>query len=308
MSNPRIDKKVVLAKLESTYGTDPSPVVASDPVRAFNVGDYMTEFNSLFPKTHDRSTYLKAIPGTTYAMLTFRVWLSRTSTNGVEHMLSRLLKACFWKHSSATLNKFDTIGDPDATNDSVTIYFYNDGLLEKLTGARGTAQMHIESGGDCYLEFKMTGKYQTVGASACPTVDEANYSEGEIFTAQNNTLTIGGQDYHTFILEFSDGNIVAPLPSCTDEYGVYMIGISKSDPRGTVHVLVDTTSAATVQALIENSTETTISFSNSDYSNLKVEFKTSLFTRPAADVEGYLAWNMDFVITGGIDIDFSKPA
>jgi len=299
-----------LAKTEpiADYGTDPTPTAADNPVRAVEIGEIVKEYGSQDIRTHDVATYVKAIAGVKYATINFKVYLTRSSANGVLHTLSVLLKACFWSHSSETINQFDTIGDPDADNSSATIYLYTDGLLEILSGARGTATVHIEAGKVPYVEFTMTGLYASVTAVAVPTITATNYKEGEIFTAAANTLTIAETPYHSYILEFTDGNVVNAIPSCTDTNGVALIGIPESAPQGNIHYLADTTTAATIEALIDNSTESAIAFANTDYANLAISFNASFKSRPIADVEGYMAWDLPFVITGTIAVDLSKPA
>ncbi len=310
MGNPRTRRKALLAKTEpiASYGTDAVPTVADNPVRAFDIGDIVKEYSSQEIRTHDVATYVKAVAGLKYATINFKVYLSRASANGVLHTLSVLLKACNWKHSSSTVNQFDTIGEPDAANSSATLYLYQDGLLEKITGARGTAKIHIEGGKVPYIEFTMTGFYAAVSAVAFPTISAANYKEGEIFTAAANTLTIATVNYHSYILEFTDGNTVNPIPSCTDANGVALIGIPESVPQGNIHYLGDTTTAATIEALIDNSTESAIAFANASYPNLAINFNASFKSRPIADVEGYSAWDLPFVITGSVSVNLSKPA
>ena len=310
MGNPRTSRKALLVKTEpiASYGTDAVPTAADNPARAVEIGEVIKEYSSQEIRTHDVSTYVKAVAGVKYATINFKVFLTRASSNGVLHTLSVLLKSCFWKHSSSTINQFDTIGDPDAANSSCSIYLYTDGLLEILTGARGTAKVHIEAGKVPYVEFTMTGLYTSVSAVAVPTITATNYKEGEIFTAAANTLTIAETPYHSYILEFTDGNAVNAIPSCTDTNGVALIGIPESAPQGNIHYLTDTTTAATIEALIDNSTESAIAFANTDYANLAISFNASFKSRPIADVEGYMAWDLPFVITGSISVNLSKPA
>lgn len=310
MGNPRLRRKALLVKTEpiASYGDDAVPTAADNPARAFDIGEISKEFNSQEIRAHDVATYVKAIAGLKYSTINFKLYLTRASANGVLHTLSVLLKSCHWKHSSATVNQFDTIGEPDAANSSATIYLYTDGLLEKITGARGTAIFHIEAGKCPYVEFTMTGLYASVTAVALPAISAANYKEGEIFTAAANTLTIATVNYHSFILEFTDGNTVKPIPSCTDINGVDLVGIPESAPQGNIHYLGDTTTAATIEALIDNSTESAIAFANASYPDLAISFNASFKSRPIADVEGYMAWDLPFVITGSVSVNLSKPA
>jgi len=304
MSNPRIKRKIILAKSETEYGEDPTPTL---PVRAFDISDITVEYNSYFARTQDRSIYQGAYPGDIIKSLNFKTFLTRALDDSTEHMLSVLLKACYWKHSNSTLNKFDTIGDPVASGNSVTLYLYNDGVLEKLVGARGTATVHIEAGQVPYVEFTFTGLYESVGADDMPVVSNDDYTEGELFSVRAVTLEINSDPYHSRVLEFSDGNTVNPIPSSTAENGVALIGVPETDPRGNIEYLVNTENANTIEALIDNSTPVEISFINIDYPNLAITFNASIFERPSADVAGYSGWNLGFVITGGVDIDLTKP-
>jgi hypothetical protein len=57
----------------------------------------------------------------------------------------------------------------DSELKTITIYYYNDGLLYKITGAMGTFTISAESGNYATIEFSFTGQYVEVTDAALPT-------------------------------------------------------------------------------------------------------------------------------------------
>lgn len=297
----RIARYLLLGEIEANYGEDPTPTVA-DALNAWDIA-LAKLYNPQSHKTGNVSVYYDSLPGQQLATLSFKVFLSIASVAATESYLSKLLKGCAWSHTVPTTNKFDTICEY-ATDSSMTFYYYHDGILEKLIGARGTAKFHIEAGLKPWVEFAFTGLYGSVSAVAVPS--SPTYLETTASVVKGDELKIATVDYHSITLELSDNNVVSTIRDANSTEGIYSIEIVDANPEGTIDAMVETTNAATLEALIENGTDSAILF-DSTVANLKVGCNGIFTARDITDVEGILRYQMPFVVTGSVDIDLTKP-
>lgn len=70
---------------------------------------------------------------------------------------------------------------------SATIYFNNDGVLHKITGARGTFTLNTSVGEIPTIDFQMTGIYNAPTDTAAPTTTYSNQATPVIFKAGNTS-------------------------------------------------------------------------------------------------------------------------
>lgn len=74
-----------------------------------------------------------------------------------------------------------------STFSSATIYFNNDGVLHKITGARGTFTMNTAVGQIPTLDFQMTGIYNAPTDTEAPATTYSNQATPVIFKAANTS-------------------------------------------------------------------------------------------------------------------------
>lgn len=128
----------VLAKLETGYGTDPTPTGTANSMLVSNLS-----INPLNAGNVDRALirpYFGAgeqLLGTAYVECGFDVEMAGAGTAGVAPAYGPLLKACGWTETTSSGTRVEYLPSTPGT-DSVTIYWYDDGLLHKALGARGT--------------------------------------------------------------------------------------------------------------------------------------------------------------------------
>ena len=103
---------------------------------------------------------------------------------------------------------------------SATIYFNNDGVLHKVTGARGSFTMNTAVGQIPTLDFQMTGIYNAPTDTAAPATTYSNQSTPVIFKA-GNTSAFSILSYTACLqsLSFNMANevIYRELVGCTKE-------------------------------------------------------------------------------------------
>jgi len=160
----RSKQRILLAKEESTYGTDSSPSVSDNAIDAIDIkvnynGDVLErDLNraSLSPN--------QALTGKRFVEVTFTCELKGSGSLGTAPAIGDLLEACgFGEVVSAGSSVTYT---PASTgHKSVTLYVYDvqvesgNWRLHKITGARGTFNLVTEAGQIAKLEFTFRGLY-----------------------------------------------------------------------------------------------------------------------------------------------------
>lgn len=149
-------REVIAAKVESTYKTENAPA-ASDAVYVINP-TYGSEANMI-----ERSAGVKGsiapfqdIFGGRLATLSFDVEVKHSGTVDTAPDIGVLLKGCGF---SETINaSTSVVYEPVSTSfDSLTIYYYQDGKLKKMLGARGTVSFSGSAGNLMTASFTFSG-------------------------------------------------------------------------------------------------------------------------------------------------------
>lgn len=103
---------------------------------------------------------------------------------------------------------------------SATIYFNNDGVLHKITGARGTFTLNTAVGAIPTLDFQLTGIYNAPTDTAAPTTTYSDQATPVIFKA-GNTSAFSILSYTACLqsLSFNVANetVYRELVGCTKE-------------------------------------------------------------------------------------------
>lgn len=221
-----IRNTVLLAKIEAVYGTDPTPTgaddamlvknVVPDPLNAQNVPrDLITGYMGGFQQ----------LVGNRHVEITFDVELVGSGTAGTAPAWGPLLRACAFAEEVTTSTRVDYT--PVSSGfESVTLYYYDDGLLHKITGARGNVTFKMTAGGIPTMSFAFKGLYNapTAAANASPTltafkapqaVAEANTQDltfGATHTVAVAPALTGGTPYPSMGIEFGPNNTVEYVP------------------------------------------------------------------------------------------------
>lgn len=182
-------KRVVLAKTEVTYGVDPIPTGSANaiqiknlnitPIAANMVGrdlirPYMGGFDQLIADKH--------------VEIDFEVEIAGSGTPGLAPAYGPLLRACAMAETITpdTMVEYTPVS---SGFESVTIYMNVDGVLHKLTGARGTVDLDITAKQIPVYKFKFTGVYNAVIDSALP--GDTDFTAFQYPLVANNSNTTG---------------------------------------------------------------------------------------------------------------------
>ena len=154
-------KKFLIAKIESAYGSDPSPVGGSDAIQVTNLEVTPIESDNVqaaafqgFIGNSTRGTLV----ANKRVSVTFDVELAGSGTAGTAPAFGPLLKACGLSETVVAATSV-TYAGVSSSFSSATIYCFYDGTRHKITGARGTVTFNMAAGQFPTASFVMTGIY-----------------------------------------------------------------------------------------------------------------------------------------------------
>lgn len=192
----QIEKTVILAKLETTYGTDATPVGASDAILVSSPQPIPLQANNV-----DRALVRgyfggsEQLVGTASKAISFDVELAGSGTPTTPTQWGRLLQACGF---SQTIGAASVDYLPTSTfgaSSSLTIYYQLDGEQHKLLGARGTFSIAMGVGERPLLRFRFVGLDGGSSAVSNATPTFTAYQVPLVVTDQNSSDVLLGATY-----------------------------------------------------------------------------------------------------------------
>jgi len=179
-------KRLILLESEGTYGTDPTPTgVDAVLVRDLNIVPLQSDVVSrdLVRPYLGASEQLLA---NTRVECTFSVELAGSGTAGTAPRYGKALLACGMSETIVATTSV-TYAPVSASFGSCTIYYNIDGVLHKVTGARGTFTINGAVGEIPTIDFTFTGIYNTPTDTALPSVTYGDQATPVVFKAGNTT-------------------------------------------------------------------------------------------------------------------------
>jgi len=181
-------KRSLLAKIESSYGSDPTATgsanyvevvdleiepVASDEVEQETIRPYAGNYPVLLANTR--------------VNLSFGVFMVGSGAAGTAPKYDPILKACGL--SAATVSSTSVTYTPStlATQSSVTFYVNYDGVRHKVTGCRGTFSISCAVNEIPRINFEMQGIFNTPTDTALPTVTKSLQPDPVLFKNGNTS-------------------------------------------------------------------------------------------------------------------------
>lgn len=239
-----LKNEVILAEIESTYNTDPTPTgaeaVAFSDVSWSNEGLRMIERN-LVKQGLDME---KRIYGGHLKTIVFTCELKGSGAAGTAPEFGPLLRSC-GMDETIVVSTSVTYGPVSTALESCTIYYFEgdgtNGIRHILTGCRGTCVFNFQVGDVPKVTFTMTGHRSNPTDNAAPT---PTYDSTDPVGLINIPFTVGGDSLvvNGFTLETTNEIATVESLSASDGYGD--VRISSRDPGGSLDpetVLVATT-------------------------------------------------------------------
>lgn len=264
-----IRKTVILAKLETTYGTDATPTGSADALLISN-----QSINPLVAQNVDRGTITgnlgsaEQLVGTNYVECSFDIDFAGSGTATTAPAWGKLLKACGFAETvqAASVDYLPISDISGVTNTSLTIYYYLDGQLYKLLGARGTFSIEMGVGERPVLRFRFIGRNGglTAATNATPTltawktplvVTDANTGDvtlGSLTYTTSTGVLSGGTSFTTRGLRLDIGNNLVFQPLLGGETAE----IAQRDPTGSLSMDLSASQAVTAMTDVLANTTT----------------------------------------------------
>lgn len=257
MGNLRVSNEVLLAKVETTYGTDPTPTAGTNAVLVQNV-NFQPEGLRMNDRPAVRANIgkLQQVFGGQLGRLTFEAEVKGSGAAGTAPELGPLLRGagCGETIVASTSVTYKPIS---SSHESLTLYWYEGGRkLHKLTGARGTASVRIGAGGLAVIAFEFVGHYTKPTDVSIPT---PTYTSTVPRAALSMALTLGGVS--TIIArEWSVdlNNVIAMPPSIAAADGYGEIQITGRDVSGSILIDSELASVIDVDSQLEAGTGITL--------------------------------------------------
>jgi hypothetical protein len=185
--------RILLSKIETTYGTDPAPTGAANAVLAVDIKLMPMEGQDLSRELD--LPYLSAeptIPADLHMKMSFKVELAPSGAAGVAPAWGPLLRACGCAQTIVAATSV-TYNPVSSGHESGTFYFWLGTTQYKMLGARGNAKFTVGASAIPYIEFEFTGLFAVAGevARSMPTLTSF---QRPLAVSKTNTpvFTLGG--------------------------------------------------------------------------------------------------------------------
>lgn len=209
MSEPIfINQTVILAKVETTKGTDAVPTGAANAILVSDVtftpleGDEV-ERNNIRPYFGDGGSAMV----TQYAKLAFSVEAAGVATPGDEPGYAALLRAAA---TSMTVTADTDVRFAPVTEglESVTIYIAVGRNLQKMTAGMLNAKLAGDAKTIAKFQFEITGTYQEATDAPLPAATYAQFQDPFGVNKTNSALSLHGTAVAASAFSFDFGNTV----------------------------------------------------------------------------------------------------
>lgn len=174
-------KRSILAKAESSYGTNPTPTGSANYVQVIdlNIEPVVSDEVSRDLIRPYMGNY-EVIPANTRVNVTFDVEMAGSGSAGTAPKYGAILKACGLSETTVTSTSV-TYAPVTTPSDSVTLFVNYDGIRHMVTGARGTFSINCEVNNIPRISFSLTGIFNAPTDQALPTVTVSNQASPLIF-------------------------------------------------------------------------------------------------------------------------------
>jgi hypothetical protein len=224
-------KGLIIAAKESTYGTDATPA-GTDAIKVANIN--ITPLQSDVVARQIIRPFLgnpEQLLANQRVELTFDVELTGSGAAGTYPAYGILIEACGFNVATVAATSV-TYTPLSATFPSATLYYFNDGIRHKLTGARGSFSLTAEVGQIPTLSFTFMGIYNAPGDVTPPSTTYNDQADPVIFKAGN---TSGFQLFsyagclQSVNMDLSNEMVYRELINCAKQ-----VMITNRAPNGTV--------------------------------------------------------------------------
>ena len=252
-------KYLVLAKIETTYGADPTPTAADNAILAKNLDvkpiiEPIDRSDIVLPNL----SKIAHLMGRRYAEISFDVELrgtavTPTAASDLVTNYDPLLKACAFSRTDASASPWFVEYSPCSDNiDSCTIYAWKDGIQHILTGCRGNMNIDGELGKPAVMHFTFRGIYASPTDVTLPTPTFVNLIPPVLLGA---TFTYDSWAAKVSRFNIDMNNELSEFGDITEDTGISEIFIVDRKPAGGIDPYVVTLSTYDAWTKLEDAHE-----------------------------------------------------
>ena len=257
---------VILAKIETTAGTDASPAASTDALLVSDLTPMTIEAQNV-DRSVIRGTFgaSEQLVATRYKRLSFSVEFAGSGTAGTAPAWGKLLQACGVAEAVLASPARVEYTPVSTSLKTLSIYYYDDGALHKLLGSMGNVRLSARAGEIPRLQFDFLGVDGGDSATANPsptltawktpiTMAKANVVDVTVGATYAAGALTGGTVYPSTGLEVDFGNQVNFTPLLSSE----SIDLTNRSVSG--RVMLDLTAAQEIAQLAIVNANTTASY------------------------------------------------
>jgi len=221
-------KTTILAKVESTAGTEDAPSASTDAQLVFGDGAGVYSQDTTVvddPSLRNSLTQFQALVGRTTGAVTLGTKLMTSQKPGDASpgyntpWFDALIRGCGWTSATgAGSGSSSTVYTPvsDAFK-TLTFYAYADGILHKVIGAQGSWTLDMTAGAAPNMTFSYQGEYVAPATAATPTI---TYPSDNKTLVENEGFTIGSfSNFKVRSINLSWSNTISEIPDANDTFG-----------------------------------------------------------------------------------------
>lgn len=202
-------RKVVFCKIEGVYGTDPVPVAATDALLAHNFS--ATPIELLYQERNPALPFFGnqgQIRAGDFMKMEYDIEIAGAGGVATVPGYGQALKGCALSETITPITGPVTYAPISSGEQSVTHYFYWDGLLHKMLGARGTPSLKFSKGGVPMIRLAWTGLYGGITDIAMPVPVLTAFQKPLAVNKANTTFSLHGYAAPLAELSIDYGNVL----------------------------------------------------------------------------------------------------
>jgi hypothetical protein len=267
-------KKVLLAKPETAYGSDPTPTAAANTIDAEKIE--VSNPMDFLERNQVRANLSKiaGIIGKRFSEIKFTLDLKGSGTAGTAAKIGDLLEACGYVETASVGSSvvYSPYSVPVSTQ-SLTFYYYQLGdvnaILRKITGARGTFNLVMEAGSIARMEFTFRGIYNAPSDVTNPT--GMAYESTKPPIVESTTFTFGATSLIAKDVSLDIGNELAQQDDINSAAGVKGFTISNRKPTGKFTPEAVLLATKNFDTILTGNTETAIALTIGSVAGNKID-------------------------------------
>jgi hypothetical protein len=301
-----IRNTAILAKIETVYGTDPTPTGAANAILISNASFTLNAENVSRDLIRGYIGASEQLVGNRNVQITFDCELWGSGAAGTAPAYGPLLRACGMAETISAGNRVE-YNPISASFESVTIYYHIDGVLRKALGCRGTVEYKMGLGERPLMSFSFTGIDGGATATANPAltltawktplaITDPNAGDILLGCTYSAGALSGGTSYKSRGLQANLGNTVSHVPLLGGE----SVEITNRETTGSLELELSAAQEVTAMTDILANTLTSVGFSLGTTAGYKVIVYAPTVQRinpKHTDLDGNLLIGMDLRFT-----------